>query len=151
MRLGEVVSKPVVSQIAHGSTEYEATVALRRAILREPLGLDFSQQELNDERADFHVACYDGGELVGCLVLVPQPHGVVKMRQVAVALNVQGRGIGRALCEFAEAFARERGFVEITLHARTSAVPFYEKLGYERVGEEFEEVTIPHWAMRKAL
>jgi predicted GNAT family N-acyltransferase len=39
----------------------------------------------------------------------------------------------------------------MTLHARSTAVPFYAKLGYECVGDEFIEVTIPHWEMRKAL
>ena len=73
------------------------------------------------------------------------------MRQVAVSPRAQGQGIGRALTEFAEDLARRRGFSRMTLHARAIAVPFYEKLGYQRVGDEFEEVTIPHWSMQKAL
>jgi ribosomal protein S18 acetylase RimI-like enzyme len=141
----------LVSQIAHWTAEYQATVRLRREVLRAPLGLDFTREELERECADFHLACYDGDELVGCLVLMPQGSEIIKMRQVAVAPHVQRRGVGRALTAFAEKFAREQNFSVMTLHARTSAVAFYEKLGYERVGEEFEEVTIPHWEMRKGL
>jgi predicted GNAT family N-acyltransferase len=37
------------------------------------------------------------------------------------------------------------------MHARKSAVGFYEKLGYEIEGDEFEEVTIPHYEMQKTL
>jgi predicted GNAT family N-acyltransferase len=37
------------------------------------------------------------------------------------------------------------------MHARKSAVGFYEKLGYKIVGDEFEEVTIPHFEMQKTL
>ena len=37
------------------------------------------------------------------------------------------------------------------LHARETAVVFYEKLGYSSLGDQFEEVTIPHWAMEKRL
>jgi predicted GNAT family N-acyltransferase len=37
------------------------------------------------------------------------------------------------------------------MHARKTAVGFYEKLGYKRIGNEFLEVTIPHYAMEKAL
>ena len=103
------------------------------------------------EKADYHLVCQEDGELVGCLILVPQGTDELRMRQVAVSPLARGRGIGRALTEFAEDFARRRGFSRVTLHARVTAVPFYEKLGYERVGEQFEEVTIPHWGMEKRL
>jgi predicted GNAT family N-acyltransferase len=55
------------------------------------------------------------------------------------------------MVERSEAIAREHGFTDMILHARESAVPFYERLGYERVGERFEEVSIPHWRMRKGM
>src|SRR5829696_3781914 len=104
------------SQIEWGSAAYEASVALRRKVLRAPLGLDFTTHELESEQADFHLACYENGELVACLVLVPQEDGVIKMRQVAVAESVQRLGIGRVLTAFAEEFARDRGFRTVTLH-----------------------------------
>jgi predicted GNAT family N-acyltransferase len=39
----------------------------------------------------------------------------------------------------------------MTMHARETAVEFYEKYGYEKVGEQFIEVTVPHWEMVKRL
>jgi len=65
--------------------------------------------------------------------------------------NLQGKGIGRALMQFAENIARDRGFRRITMHARKSATGFYEKLGYTVSGGEFEEVTLPHVVMEKRL
>lgn len=141
----------VLFEVPHGSADYRASVALRHEVLRKPLGLEFTDRELEEERSDYHLACQVDGELVGCLVLVPENRNEVRMKQVAVSPPAQGRGIGRALTEFAEGFARQRGFARVTLHARATAVPFYEKLGYERVGDEFEEVTIPHWCMQKRL
>ena len=141
----------VLSQVSHGSDPYGASVSLRREVLRKPLGLDFTDEELEKERSDYHLVCQENGEVVGCLVLAPRSGDEVRMRQVAVAPEARGRGVGRALTEFAEDFARRHGFTRMTLHARTTAVPFYEKLGYERVGEEFVEVTIPHWSMQKSL
>jgi N-acetylglutamate synthase-like GNAT family acetyltransferase len=98
-----------------------------------------------------YFACHVDGELVGCLALVPQSSAEVRMRQVAVKPRLQGQGIGRALVEYAEQSARERGFSVMMLHARDTAIPFYEKLGYERVGEPFMEVTILHCEMQKKL
>ncbi len=141
----------VIREVAHGSAEYWATVDLRDSILRKPLGLQFSAEELAGERYSLHVACYDGDRLVGCLVLRPLEGGDVQVRQVAVVPELQGRGIGKSLMEYSEAWARKAEYRRITLHSRVTAVVFYEKLGYSRLGEQFEEVTIPHWKMEKRL
>ena len=139
-----------IREIEHGSGDYTATIELRRRVLRAPLGLDFDPQDLAAEVGDFHMAAFIEGRLVGCLVLTP--HGsALKMRQVAVEPGLQRGGVGTLLVESSEALARREGFVEIVLHARETAVPFYLRLGYELVGEPFEEVTLPHRAMRKRV
>jgi len=140
-----------LSRVLHGTAAYKPSVLLRNEVLRRPLGLELTGEELERERSDYHLVCEENGELVGCLVLAPQGNDEIKMRQVAVSPHARGQGVGRALTEFAEEFSRQRGFRRLTLHARTPAVPFYEKLGYERTGDEFEEVTIPHWSMQKRL
>jgi len=73
------------------------------------------------------------------------------MRQVAVRHDLQGKGIGRALVRESERLAIDRGFTVMTLNARLSALPFYERLGYTTVGPEFQEVTIPHRRMEKRM
>jgi predicted GNAT family N-acyltransferase len=37
------------------------------------------------------------------------------------------------------------------MHARKDAIGFYEKQGYKISGDEFTEVTIPHFVMEKKL
>lgn len=138
--------------IAHGSREYQATVELRMAVLIGPLGLTIPPEALAAEAADFHLICTSPeGDLLACMILSPEENLSVRMRQVAVAAERQGEGIGTTLVEFAEQFARRKGFVQMTMHARETAVHFYERLSYERYGERFYEVTIPHWKMKKAL
>ena len=63
----------------------------------------------------------------------------------------QGRGVGKRLIAFAEKLSAEMGYREIVLHARESAVRFYESVGYVAEGEAFTEVTIPHRKMVKRL
>lgn len=140
-----------LSEIEYGSADYTSALVLRDEVLRRPLGLSFSDDEIRQESNDIYLACHVADKLVGCLVLVPQDSAEIRMRQVAVASHVQGQGIGRALVGFAEQFSREHGFTLMTLHSRDTAIPFYEKLGYECVGEPFVEVTIPHQAMQKRL
>lgn len=137
--------------VEHGSDDYKQTVELRRRILRTPLGLDFTWEELASEAEDIHLAAFRDGVLVACLVLTLVGDETVKMRQVAVDSELQGTGIGSELVRRSEVVARDDGFSEMVLHARDTAVPFYLRLGYEVVGEPFEEVSIPHLAMRKSL
>lgn len=139
-----------VREIAHLSPEYDAVVELRREVLRRPLGLDYTTEQLASEGGDVHLAGYDGEELVACLIL--SPHGdEVKMRQVAVSPTRQRQGVGRLLVEASERVARDKGFDRMVLHARDTAVPFYEALGYSVEGAPFEEVGIPHRRMSKPL
>jgi predicted GNAT family N-acyltransferase len=140
-----------VLTVAHGSAEYWQEVELRRRILRWPLGLDFNDEELNAEDSDYHVVAVNQNRLVGCLILTPKSEGEIKMRQVAVDGDAQGAGVGRAMVEYSERLARSTGYRLMSLHARDTAVPFYLKLGYETVSEEFVEVGIPHRKMQKLL
>lgn len=138
-------------EIDYGSAAYDAAVALRSRVLRAPLGLEFSRAELEGECSQWHLACYLDHELVACLLLVPGACGEIRMRQVAVSPERQGQGIGSALVGFAEELAKVERFSRMILHARESALPFYAKLGYQRVGSRFFEIQLPHWEVRKNL
>jgi predicted GNAT family N-acyltransferase len=70
---------------------------------------------------------------------------------MAVDQKMQRNGVGAAIMFFAENLAKDSGGSEMMMHARKTAVGFYEKLGYAVVGEEFSEVGIPHLEMRKKL
>lgn len=137
--------------VAHGSRQYWHAVDLRYAVLREPLGLDFTREQLLAEDKDIHMIYYTDAMAMGTLMLSPSTNGHIKMRQVAVDEQFQGAGIGAKMVEFSEAYALDHGYTIMELHARKTAVPFYEKLGYEIVGGEFLEVTIPHFKMKKDL
>ena|SRR5438105_3978231 len=137
--------------IDHGSREYQQMVQLRNDILRRPLGLNFTPEELEKEKEEILIGAFEEDKMLGCCMLIKEGPGTVRLRQMAVLNNLQGKGIGRALMQFAENIARDRGFQKITMHARKTAAGFYEKLGYRVSGQEFEEVTIPHYVMEKLL
>ena len=84
-------------------------------------------------------------------MLVEEQPYIVRLRQMAVLNDLQGKGIGRALMNFAENIARDRGYRTVRMHARNNALGFYEKVGYKVKGEPFIEVTIQHYVMEKQL
>jgi GNAT superfamily N-acetyltransferase len=137
--------------IDYGTKEYNQMIDLRIQILRAPLGLTFSKEDLEKEKEDILLGCFDEEQLEGCCLLTETEPGTVKLRQMAVLDGLQGKGIGRALMNFAENVARDAGYKKIVMHARKTAVGFYEKLGYSICSDEFEEVTVPHYIMEKKL
>ena len=137
--------------ISHKSPEYDQAIALRSKLLREPLGLRFTQDQIEAESAYIHlVAIKELGDVIATVVLVPAKE-IAFVRQVAVSQEMQSLGIGRMIMEFAEDEARKRGCKEVHLHARRVVEGFYKRLGYHTYGEEFNQVNIPHIAMSKQV
>ena len=137
--------------IEFGSASYQKMVDLRFQILRNPLGLTFSQADLDKEKEDILIGFFEDDDLEGCCILTPDSKTNIRLRQMAVVSGLQGKGIGRMIMNFAENVARDKGYKVLHMHARKSAAAFYEKYGYQIIGDAFEEVTIPHYEMQKNL
>ena len=137
--------------IEHGSSDYQKMINLRDLILRKPLGLGFSPAELEEEKENMMIGAFEDEDILGCCMLVEENSRTIRLRQMAVLNNLQGKGIGRAIMNFAENIARDRGYKVLSMHARKNAIGFYEKMGYKVSGDEFTEVTIPHFLMEKNL
>ena len=140
-----------IKQIDHGSKEYDQMLKLRYEILRKPLKLTFHKEDLEKEKNDILIAAFEEEKMLGCCLLTRVNNDCVRLRQMAVANNLQGKGIGASMMNFAENIARDNHYKKMIMHARKTAVGFYEKLGYNRTGNEFTEVSIPHFVMEKRL
>lgn len=136
--------------VDYGSAPYKKAVALREAILRTPLGLCFTPEELEKEKEHLHIAGFLGEELCATAVLVPEG-AELKMQRVAIKESFQGKGIGSALLRFCEEYAKKEGFVSLYCHSRASAVSFYLKNDYKTEGITFNEDGIAHSKMRKLI
>lgn len=140
-----------VQTFNYNSAEYQKALELRYRVLRKPLNLEFTEVELNKDKEDLHFGLFDGENILACLTLTKGEEGRMKMRQVAVDDACQGKGLGRELSKAAEKYAKEIGFSIMFCNARKVAVPFYDKMGYRIVSDEFIEVNIPHYTMEKQL
>lgn len=95
-----------------------------------------------------HVVARDSeNHPIGTGRLTPQR----KIGRMAVLPEWRGRGVGEALLLALIDAARVQRWPEVELNAQVDAVGFYEKYGFERVGEEFDEAGIRHQAMRLQL
>ncbi|TAL41929.1 MAG: GNAT family N-acetyltransferase [Chitinophagaceae bacterium] len=137
--------------IDHGTPEYRQMIKLRDDILRRPLGLGFSEEELETEKDNLLIGAFEDEDILGCAMLVEENPTTIRLRQMAVLNDLQGKGIGRALMQFAENLARDHGYKILSMHARINAIGFYEKMGYKVTSDAFIEVTMPHYVMEKEL
>ena len=140
-----------IKVVEHFSISNWEAVKLRQKLLRTPLGLEFSIQELQQERNDIHLGIFSEDVLLGCAVLSPISSQKARLRQLAVLPLFQKQGLGEKMVQWAEEIARENGYQEIMLHSRQNVNKFYEKLGYQKQGNPFKEITLQHQKMIKKL
>ena len=140
-----------IKLIDYGTKEYKQMVDLRYEILRKPLHLSFEKHELEKEKHDILIGAFEEEKMLGCCLLTRIDKNSVRLRQMAVQNNLQGKGIGAAMMNFAENVARDAGYKKMVMHARKTAIGFYEKFGYKVSGGEFIELSIPHYIMDKKL
>ncbi len=130
---------------------YAEELELRYRVLRAPLGMSREQAGFAGEQDALHVIAQESdaaSALVGCVLFDPASG---RMRAMAVEPMLQRQGVGQQLVRALEAETQRRGVREITLHARATAVGFYERLGYRVRGEPFVEVGLDHREMMKTL
>jgi predicted GNAT family N-acyltransferase len=134
-----------------GSDLYRKALALRETILRRPLGLTVSAEELADDAMRQHFCAISFGAVIGTVSLRPLDETTLQLKQMAVAEERRREGIGARLLAHAEVWGREAGFRLMVLRARLGAEGFYLRFGYLEDGEPFDENTIPHIKMTKRL
>lgn len=137
-------------------------LALRWQELRDPSQPmdDTVTDEYDTAPSTVHGAIYQVqfGRLLLTTGRIHTPKGEPGLRQIrymATRSDRQGMGLGSKLLSAMEAevklglSAGEQ--VRLVANARWSALPFYEKLGYIVVGDDFELVGIPHVRIEKQL
>lgn len=138
---------------------------LRHRVLRPGLPADSANFDGDAEPPTIHLAAIDGGgAVVGCLSLVRRPWVVDgaaepawQLRGMAVDAAWRSAGVGRLLLAHADErifqATRQDGFTGLVwCNARSPAVGFYARHGWETVGPEFEIPTAgPHHRMLKRI
>jgi predicted GNAT family N-acyltransferase len=133
--------------------EFDEYYDLRWRILRAPWDQPRGSERDELEDCAEHVGARDEeGRLVGVGRLHFADEVEAQIRYMAVAEDVRGAGVGRAIVERLEAIAQSQNAHRITLHSRENAVGFYERLGYRATGAgPLLFGVVPHLNMAKEL
>jgi YbgC/YbaW family acyl-CoA thioester hydrolase len=125
---------------------------LRQAVFAAEQGVPMAMGgDAADAVAVHVVACNRVGLPVGTGRLMQEAPGVARIGRVAVHAGLRGSGVGAQVMRTLAAAARARGDREVLLAAQTSALRFYERLGYAARGAPFEEAGRTHQQMAMSL
>lgn len=121
---------------------------LRWEELRRPLGMPLGS-ELDETDLDTrHIGAWAGRPAISVGRVVQRGAGVYQIKSMATAPAYRRQGIGRRVLVALVGMARERGATKLYLEARLPAIAFYERCGWQKVGNEFEVAGIgPHYRM----
>ena len=129
----------------------ETTRPLRQAVLRPHQTIDDLAAHETDDA--FAVGAFDGDDLVAVGFTVEEGDpGAWRIRGMATAPAMRGRGAGSAIVAALVGHAREQGATRVWCNARVPAISLYERAGFVVETDVFEEPQIgPHVRMGLAL
>jgi predicted GNAT family N-acyltransferase len=121
---------------------------VRRAVFIEEQGITERDEWDESDPLCWHVlAIASNRDAVGTGRMDPTG----KIGRVAVLPQYRGTGVGAAIVSHLVGLAEKQDLAQVYLYAQASALGFYERLGFQAEGPEFDEVGIPHRRMRQRI
>jgi predicted GNAT family N-acyltransferase len=138
-----------IGEIRNDGLLYEKALELRYFIFFKEHNL--SNNILNDEMEErsIHIAISQDDELIAYGRLSALINEEFQISQMVVSPNYQSQGYGVKLLLVLMRTAKNRGAKTIVLNARTSAIGFYVKQGFQQVGQVYNSCStgVPHIKM----
>lgn len=139
--------------IEYDSTEYHQAAQLRYQLFYREHHIPFASIFDPQEPEDLHLGIIDitTNSVLAYGRLGRQSITKFKIYQMVVVPEYQRCGLGSQVLSALFAAAIDRGASLVILNARLTQVPFYQKFGFESVGEVFPSVVTkePHIQMQK--
>lgn len=136
----------------------ETILPLRRAVLRPGKTIEESFFEGDRSNDTFHLALITNNEVKAIATYIKTPSKALehktqyRLRGMAVAADTRGKGFGRQVFQKGLKLLQGKSIDILWFNARKSAIPFYERLGCKKLGNEFIIPQIgPHFIMTKKL
>ncbi|GIL17576.1 MAG: N-acetyltransferase [Oligoflexia bacterium] len=136
----------------------ETVLSLRALVLRPGKKPADCVNPKDSDPETFHLGAYIGNELVGVATFENETHSTLKaqhsarLRGMAVHPHFRRRHVGKFLIEYGEGLLLQKNYDLLWMNARVNAFTFYESLGFEYWGDEFDIPQIgPHKVMYKYL
>lgn len=136
--------------IAHDFNDFARCIMIRTRVfvIEQKISAEIETDEW--ENSSTHYLAIDGEKALGTARWRLIDNQTAKIERVAVLKEARGQGVGTELmrCLLQEIHSH-CNIQMIKLGSQNSAIPFYEKLGFQVIGEEYLDACLPHHFMVK--
>ena len=134
-------------RIATSKEDILKVMVVRGIVFIEEQGVDWEGEIDQYEDESLHVLGEIDGQPVATGRLRNLPDGWTKLERIAVRPAWRGRGIAKGMVDFLLAEAAKQGATRQKMHAQVYLEEFYNRFGFRREGEIFDECGIDHILM----
>lgn len=134
------------------------TISIRQPVLRAGRSIESCHFEGDDLPSTKHFGIYYDKKLVGVVSVFSKINSIFnspnqfQLRGMAILSEFQKRGFGEKLLQHCEDYIKSQNGSMIWFNARVTAVSFYEKSHYKKIGDPFSILEIgPHYLMKKEI
>lgn len=134
------------------------TISVRQPVLRAGKPIESCHFDGDDLPTTQHFGLYYHENLVGVVSVYLKPctlfiaSNQYQIRGMAILSEYQKRGFGEKLLQYCEKYIKSQKGTLIWFNARVSAVAFYEKSNYKKIGDSFQIAEVgPHYLMVKKI
>tara|TARA_B100000900_G_scaffold337425_1_gene299369 strand:+ start:1592 stop:2035 length:444 start_codon:yes stop_codon:yes gene_type:complete len=131
---------------------------IRHQVLWQHKSFDDCGIDIDDQAGAFHLGAYKGDELICVASFFKQSQAKFsnqhqyRLRAMATLSSAQNTGAARALLNSAFQILKAKGQDLLWCDARIIATGFYEKIGFEKLGDSYSIPIIGlHYLMYKTL
>lgn len=139
----------VIKQVAYEAAATDIQT-VRTTVFQIEQGVDAQLDFDGLDPIAHHIVAYWNQQPIGTARIRLLSQQLAKIERVAVVAQYRGQGIGQQIMVAAIDWLHQQNIPECKIHAQTAVVQFYQNLGFQPQGEEFDEAGIPHLEMRKA-
>ena len=134
----------IVIKEAISETEREMALGVRLKVFIEEQGINPEREVDQFEKSSHYFLALLNDIPVGA-GRMRLKDSYCKFERIATLKECRGKGVGKKMMEFMHSYAHNHypQFLPF-MHAQKSALSFYEKIGWEAVGDEFWEEEISH-------
>ena len=121
----------------------DEVLVLRMAVLRDGTPSQDPRYADDDTEGSVNLGIRESGILVACSTWLPRPWpldidaSATQLRGMAVAKHLQSKGLGNILLQAGITRAKAHESTYVWARARDRALYFYERNGFETIGDQF--------------
>lgn len=123
---------------------------IRKLVFIDEQKVSYEEEFDLEEKMRIPFVLYLDNKPIGAARINPK-HEYAKIERVCILKEYRKHGYGYKLMEYLIDYCKALGYMEIQLGAQTTALGFYEKLGFIKFGDEFLDANISHYKMKKNL